>query len=303
MNISRQKTPKDVSISGFKFNSVIIIKSLEEHETDTANITSQFIASQISNENLSIPIDVLDCQYAGQFRLLMNEITGDAFKGRIPLIHIECHGDINDGIEFANGSTISWSEIADILLPLNIATKFNLLTVFSACFGAHFIGQMGAIRPAPCWCLVAPTETVDPGEILLGLRTFYLTLFKNRDVGDAVAALSKCSLSKGRWLSTPAELWFQDQIRSYIENYCNHESSRIRAKSIYRELKASGKRGGIGAAFRTIRRENRNKLSGYFFDVYFMIDKIPENSVRFAKTRGRVDELISIYRESGDYII
>lgn len=187
---------------GFTYTKIVIIQSLEREEVETGKILFEFLASLgTDNESYDVPIEIISCGHAGQFLEILHQLTQDATAGTIPLLHVECHGDPLDGLEFENSSTLSWESVSEALRPLNIASKFNLLAVFSACFGAHFLGQMEAIQPSPCWCLVAPTERVDVAEVMGGFRAFYSALFNDNDMGSAVRAISQCRLSHGRWLS------------------------------------------------------------------------------------------------------
>jgi hypothetical protein len=275
-------------LSGFTFNRIVIVQSLEPSETETGRILSEFISGNQNLADTNLPIQVINCGYAAEFLEIVQQLTTEAAVGNVPLLHVECHGDLESGLEFENGSTLSWELVAAALLPLNVASKFNLLSVFSACFGAHFLGQMGAIEAAPCWCMIAPTETVDPGEILAGFRAFYSVLFRDRDMGSAVSAIAKCKLSRGRWLWEPAEVWFEKLITGYVEVHCNKSAARKRAKIIYRQLKEQGQQKGIGALLRILRAINRDSLLGHYFDTYFIIDQVPGNTRRFENLRQRV---------------
>ena len=287
-------------LSGFAFNRIVIVQSLETSETETGRILSEFI-SGIADVNL--PIQVINCGYAAQFMQILQQLTTEAALGNVPLLHVECHGDPAAGLQFENGSMLSWRRVVDALIPLNIASKFNLLSIFSACFGAHFLGQMGVIEAAPCWCMIAPTETVDPGEILAGFRAFYSTLFRDKDMGSAVSAIAKCELSRGRWLSEPAEVWFEYLITGYVEAHCNELATRKRARDIYRKLKAERQRQGIGAIYRRLTAENRKSLLGKYFDIYFITDQVPENIQRFENVRQRVGTKLARLRDTGRYAI
>lgn len=290
-------------LSGFTFNRIVIVQSLEPSDTETGEILSQFILGEQKIAGINLPIEVIKCGYAAEFIQIVQRLTTEAAAGNIPLLHVECHGDPKEGLEFENGSTLSWESVASALLPLNIASGFNLLSVFSACFGAHFLGQMGAITAAPCWCLVAPTETVDPGEILGGFRAFYSALFRVKNMGSAVNAIARCKLSRGRWLSEFAEVWFETVVTGYVEAHCNKSAARERARKIYRKLKAQGQYKSIGALLRLLRERNRQDLLGEYFNTYFVTEKVLGNRQRFESARQRVIAKISRLRNTGRYIV
>ena len=291
-------------VTGFTFTKVVIVQSLESHEIETGRIHSDYIDAQMREHNSIVPVELIICSSSIEFLQILERLIKDArLHDEIPLLHVECHGSPTEGLEFENGSTLTWPEVAAVLLRLNIVTGFNLLTVFSACFGAYFLGQMGAINPAPCWCVVAPTESVDPGEILQGFRVFYSTFFHHADAGEAVSALARIHLSNGRWFGQFAELWFEKLVISYIEVHCTKDAVRKRATQLYRQLLQEGHRKSIGHLTRVLRQRNRSSLLQDYFDRYFITDQLPGNCQRFAGARTRLHAKISELRSSGKFVL
>jgi len=296
-------------LSGFTYSRIVIIKSLDSQDHDTAEMLRDFLEEEKLSVAPDLPVEVVNCEYAEKFLDILQELSNEAESGSIPILHVECHGDKKDGLIFANGSELSWEKVAGALLTLNVATEFNLLSFFSACFGAYFIEQMGAINPAPCWCLVAPTETIDSGDIVACFRPFYTALLKEQDMGKVIKAISKIRSHKGLWLCTFAEEWFIKLIIGYIETSCTKLATRKRAQEIYRTLKMERKRNpgmkhlGIGAILREMQARNREALLGHYFDTYFITDKIPTNNQRFSNTKKRLTSELSNFRSTGRYVL
>lgn len=292
-------------ISGFTFTKIVIVQSLEAEEAPTGQILSRYIEGINSDSHIVLPpVEFQTCFSALEFMHLVERLVLEATdQGEIPLLHVECHGDRIEGLEFENSSILAWADLAHALLPLNRATDFNLLAIFSACFGAYFIGKMGVIEPAPCYCLVAPTKEVDPGEIQAGFRVFYSNLLRHADIGSAVAAISRQRLTSGRWLATVAELWFETLIVGYIKAHCTKAAVRARAKRLYRRFLDEGHYQSIGALTRTLRRRNRTQLVNKYFDQYFMTLDIPQNRTRFDHSRSRVQNRLSNLRHTGIYVL
>jgi hypothetical protein len=292
-----------MKISGFTFSRIVLIQSLEPHEIQTGLHLSQHIDAQISASNHQIQLEYITCSSSFEFIEILRRLTRDAkAKGEFPIIHVECHGSSTEGLEFENGSTLSWDALALELLQLNVACKFNLLAVFSACFGGHFLSQLDVISPAPCWCMIAPTETVDPAEIMHGFRIFYTTLLSSSDAGKAAAAISKARLSYGHWFSQPAEIWFEKVVTNYITKHCTKEATRDRAKKLHRQIIKEGHPyKSIGHITRELCRLNRTNLLGKYFDTYFQTTVIPENIQRFQHARDRLELKLNDLRCSKKY--
>lgn len=293
-----------MKIVGFSFTKIVIIQSLEPNEIKTGRMNCEYVSAQISESNINIPVEVINCSNYLEFLQILTYLETEASsKGEIPLLHVECHGDPEDGLEFENGSTLSWLDLSAALTRLNRACRFNLLAVFSACFGGYFLSQMGAINPAPCWCMIAPTKTIDPGEILRVFRIFYFTLFRESDVGKALSEISKMQMSDGRWFGQTAELWFERLVVGYIENHCTLTAVNERAKKMYRQLRNEGKHQSIGSLTRMLRQRNRQSLLHDYFDRYFMTKEVPENNLRFNSTKQRLEFKLSELRNSDKYVL
>jgi hypothetical protein len=174
------------------------------------------------------------------------------------------------GLEFANASTLSWTDLAHALKKLNIATQFNLVAVFSACFGGHFLGQMGsALEPAPCWCMVAPTETVDAGEILATFRSFYSALINTNDIGVAIQRISSINLSSGSWFAQTAEAWFEMLLDSYVKEHCTKHAARLRIKKLQLEILQNGRHASMGSLKRQLKKNKSRNAIGRLFQQLF----------------------------------
>lgn len=289
--------------SGFNFTKIVVIQSLKPLETQTGQILYDFLICKTREKQLKIPIELFNVQDRTEFRQKLKSLTCEAMTGQIPIIQVECHGDPEHGLIFANGGMLEWKEVAEELRRVNIACRFNLLAVFSACFGGYFLSQMGAMQQAPCWCMIGPAKKTYPSEILKALDVFYSTLFARQDAGVAIRALSKIKTREGYWFGQPAELWFERLVLGYVEVHCTKRAIRQRAKKLYRKLLKEGDRKSIGYLTRTIRKRNRKTLVEQYFDTNFMTTDIPENKLRFSACKISVQAKIGTLRSKQLYVI
>jgi len=71
-----------------------------------------------------------------QFLDLLRHLELAAKRNNLrPLLHIEAHGSLNQGLHFADGSVVTWSEFCEALAPLNRAVDLRLAVIVAACFG------------------------------------------------------------------------------------------------------------------------------------------------------------------------
>jgi hypothetical protein len=288
---------------GFQFSKIIIIESLEPNEVKTGLQISDFIKAELENKNQTIPVEYIKCWNAIAFIQLLDQIAIDAALGVTPIIHIECHGDPTDGLEFENGSNLSWGDLAGKLKPINIATKFNLLVLVSACFGAYFTQMINAHKPSPCWGVIAPTDTVVPYEIRSGFHAFYSKFLETWDLGFAITSLKRAPISTGQWFAKPAESLFDEVVMNYLESWCAKSMSYARVAQLQTEMRSMNiPHEGMTKIKRNLRQLNANMLDKYF-SIYFSVGEIPENTKRFASVKASLNKKIQVLRASGKFLL
>lgn len=292
------------TLAGAAITKIVIIESLDADEANTAAIADEYIRGEIVARRIDLPVQVVHCDNKFELFELLNALTEEAVSyDQCPLLHFECHGDNQEGLIFTNGSSASWEETSEALRKLNVATEFNLVSIFSACYGGYFLGQMGIIFPSPCYGIVAPTETVDPGEVIAGLRVFYKIFIGTLDLGLAIHGISNQRLSTGHWFGQAAEDWFENLFNDYITRHCTVSALEDRARRLYRRLLSNGKRIPLGKIKRIIRNEHRFKVLDRYFNIYFMVDEIPGNSARFSGVRKRAESNMKDLRGTKLYVI
>jgi hypothetical protein len=289
--------------SGFSFDKMVIVQSLGGPDILTGDILHGYISSICEVEGIGLPVQLINCASGADFLSIIESMVVEARAGTIPLLHVECHGDPSSGLDFSDGSDLGWSQIAEALVKLNVATRFNLMAVFSACFGFYFVEKMGAIERAPCWCLVAPTSIVYEFEIMEAFRGFYRDLFVHRDVSLAFRTLSKYKLKEGGWICTVAEEWFERLVVDYIKKHCSIRAGDARIKRYFRYAKSKQLRWSKGFIKRIFSSRNRYNLLNKYFNRYFLVGEVPENFLRFQDVRKRIDQRLMALRSTKKYYI
>jgi hypothetical protein len=268
-------------------SKLVIIDSLEANEFQTGQEIEIFARAEFSLHNLPLLVERHSVLWPADFEKILLNLTADAARGMFPILHVETHGDPKDGLEFASGSTMSWSRVSELLVDLNRATRFNLVCVFAACYGAYFAGQMWVHKPAPCFGLLAPEDTVDPGEIYRGFRVFYGELARTRDMGAAAALLAREKLTRGRWMNQTAPIWLPKVLRATAEHHLSAEGLKAMAARIKARAEAEDLPPELN--LEPLSEETaRRYLSETAFHRFFMVMDIPENADRFRSVQERV---------------
>lgn len=266
-----------------EIDSIFIIQSLEEHENKTGNYFKEEFEYLVNENNLKIEVNIINCENFKEFKSIINGIINDD-SINYPWIHIDCHGSIDNGLEFSNGSEIGWDELRKILIPLNIKAKFNLPLSLSTCYGANFLGEIGSdkMEPSPCRLLMGPTTEVSPADLMRNFRSFYRNLFYGFNLKNAVEVIEK-SEDGDFWLIELAERWFVLTMLDYIRTHCNDDALNVRARRIYKKLKKVGaKHKSISSIAREMKRDTLMNYIPFVFNQYFAIEYLPENKEKFS---------------------
>ena len=70
-----------------------------------------------------------------------------------------------DGIEIDGKELVPWKDFYDLLRPINIATKNNLLVTLAACKSAWSWVSVPLSEECPVCAIIAPVEDVSVGEV------------------------------------------------------------------------------------------------------------------------------------------
>ncbi|QZP30487.1 hypothetical protein [Pseudomonas sp. DR48] len=285
--------------SGISFSKIVIIQSLNADEVKTGSILYDYVSSLVEEHRHDIPVEIIDCQSSDEFTKVIDDLIVDARDDVYPIVHIECHGHPQDGLDFSDGSDLSWEQVSVKTEQLNFATDFNLLLIFSACFGDYFSHTMGITKPAPCWCAIGPSLTVMPDEILYGLRAFYSEFLTNLDIGEAVKRLEGSVLLNGEWICRLTEEIFIEVCHFYLASSCTLEAG---AQRIDEYLKGNQSLIVREIFEKKFREKNSQKLYEYF-DRYFLVGDNKANKSRFGYSLARVERLINEFKDSGNYYL
>jgi hypothetical protein len=268
--------------SGFSFSSLRIIESLPAKEVQTG----QQLAAYLSSTNPAIPVHYAQLHGREALFAELVQLVALARAGEIPIVHLEAHGNFNaTGLVLASGETVLFSEIAPALREINLAARFNLVVFVAACGGGWFLEQVDPLQPGTCFGLVAPTDDIDPGEVMGGTRDFYRCLLTNLDAVAAIRLLRQRKLAHGAWYAQLAEIFFRDTVLTYVRTQCSKGALEMRARRMRRTAKASGVRPGRLGAYRRYLARTALDFSGDRFDSFFATALIRENTVRFKALR------------------
>jgi len=265
----------------------VILDAIPEGEMNTARRLEQELndleygpAEGLMTQRLQIktPIDLQEALQA-----VLRSAKED---GLIPWIHLEGHGlDDESGFVTSSGYPISWETLKNLLIPINVETKLNVMLICATCYGASFVSAMGITDRAPLLGLIGPTRELTAGEVELDFTAFYRSFFENRELGEALDSLMARSSETDLYYGTTARQYFLQVWRGYKDKFCTERAIDSRARKLRKRLKRQ--HGFFLASVGRIKRDLRSKepeLFEKYSSNYFMHDVAPENSGRFPIT-------------------
>lgn len=172
-----------------RFNQILIVDSIPAGERNTARELYHDVDLRAQVYNPAPEVLYRRAENREELLVLLRELTETALvSSKIPVLHIECHGNDN-GLAFADGSFATWADLKGPLASLNSATKMNLLVVVSACDGSALTRTLGLVDPAPFHGLIGPTRAVTPEELMRAYLALYDTFMRTRSARQAVDAM------------------------------------------------------------------------------------------------------------------
>ncbi len=89
----------------------------------------------------------------------------------LPVLHISAHGN-KKCIGFSDGDTIDWSELGDILTPINKKCMRSLTVVMSSCSGFNAWRSIFG-KKSPYFLVLGPCREVSWSDALHAYKIFY----------------------------------------------------------------------------------------------------------------------------------
>lgn len=268
-------------VDDITFNAIHIVESLPTAEVQTGRLLHNYIQGQLADGALPIELSYSNCPDVHEFRAIVGGLM-DAIstRGLLPILHIEAHGEPDEGLHFADGSFLSWQDFCFLITPLNRATDFRLVVVVAACYGADLLSGVQLSTAAPCFAFIAPSDEIDPGEVMNRFRTLYRTMLLTLDAHKTFQAMNKERLEKGGMLVLSAQNWFDLLMTRYLRENATPRGLKDLAMRQYRRMKVAGGTSDMRRMKRHFRATLPNIVRSYF-ESYFMFEEIPSNRVRF----------------------
>ncbi|MEW5547092.1 hypothetical protein [Pseudomonas soli] len=185
---------------------------------------------------------------------LLKDIESECRAGVLfPALHFECHGDPEKGLWLAAPDEyITWPDLAQLVAPINSATRNNTSLILASCHGFAIREAVKINTPCPFHFMIAPNQKVNAGVIYDSFVPFYKEMISTGELNTALLHLdSKFQrFISGEWFYTTISHFYinsysfkdkQEIINHIIDDevakagYRNHElvrTARAKAKKV-----------------------------------------------------------------------
>lgn len=238
-----------------QINSIVWIHSLPPNEMGPTNR----LIGDIKLLGLQGGFPVLEYAVKDRTELadVFASVTAEAQKTLRPIIHIDAHGNADEGLLLSpSGECEGWLNLIEMLRTLNVATQNNLVVIFALCFGLHIYKQASLSRPVPAYFFGAPSNEITAGFLEDQTLEFYREVNRTSDLTSAF------NRTLGKQMeSFHCQGLFLLSLLRYIRKYCMGKGRRERLEGI---LTAILERDGItsptSAQLREVRQLARERL-------------------------------------------
>lgn len=116
------------------------------------------------------------------------------FSGLTPVLHISAHGEQN-GLQLSNTEEIAWTDLRNLLLPINKALNGALLLCMSSCkgFSACRMAMNTNDTEHPFFAVIGNTKEPTWSDTAIAYSSFYHLIAKGEYIVHAVEAMRKAS--------------------------------------------------------------------------------------------------------------
>lgn len=267
-----------------------VIESLGEIDGNTGEQLAQDMRDELREAGTSPVVHVYRCPGADTFRQTVSQLTGEAEREEhLPILHIECHGDDIEGLTFADGTTLGWMDLTDILRPLNKATEGGLIVTVAACFGIGAIRGLDLTQPAPFYALIGPSQKIWGSELSRSLKAFYLDLIARTGAEEAAQKLIDTRLEHGHFVVVTGRLLFREIMIRYVRKNTSPSARKEQALRQHRQARAEGMNLGLTYWKRHYMRTMPGLVQQYH-KCFFMLDQFPQHAPHFSATMREVEQ-------------
>lgn len=273
----------------FSFNKIYVVESLGDHETKTGtNLFNDIIARHVSR------IDQMHCELVeignrhDLFAFFTAVQQATFSKGTKPYIHFEVHGSPT-GFTLRSGEGVSWAELQDEFIKINVSAHNNLWLSLATCYGAYIFSLILPSKPAPFFGFTGAWEEINVSDLEASYADYFDVFLTSFNVNKALDALNRenPNLPVEYKIYHSSEVFSSTYAKYELENYQPVAFAK-RVNTLLKELKSKLPLKMNSKDEKRYRKEitarliqDKPKFKQQFMDIFLMLNIYPEQTERY----------------------
>lgn len=221
-------------MSQIHFNSIYIIESHNEKRTGQS-LYGTLRLQPISDPGFSPKYKFIAS--SEDWDMFFKDLINDCQNKKIrPFLHFEIHGS-ETGITLANNDFVSWENVYNTILPINIAMHNELFITMAVCCGAFFLTGTRFDKPSAFRGVIGSFIPIKVYDLELRYESFYLELLSSLNINSAYEELCNANPDiPSSYRLYSAEFVFAKSYEDYLITDCSEESLKKRENEIVQKI-------------------------------------------------------------------
>lgn len=204
----------DTEITKFR---IAVIESLSEKETHTGTKLYEGELLPLTLKDEAITASLYEVKNKAEFSNAIDAILDTLGGDELVTLHIEAHGNDENGILLSSNEVLGWREFMDECRKLNEALSGLLVVTMAMCYSIPILGSVDPTKRAPFKAVLLTNKDVTVDEVERGFTAFYNNYKNPLDVFKATEII-RDEVNKGENASSPFHLIVADNVFDLLTN-------------------------------------------------------------------------------------
>lgn len=272
----------------FSFNQIFVVESLDDSEKKTGyELYSDILRWKPQQSGKTFKVEFNEINSRDDFFNFFDDVTSKSNNGLKPIFHFEIHGlEDKSGLILKNDEIILYAELTSLLSKVNQLIGNNLFLTLSVCHGAYLLGNVKIDKPAPFMGFIGSFEKTYNKDALVRYTEFYDEFLSNFNLGSAI---QKFLDANNFGVNTYNLIETEETFKTVYKNYLTEKTTEEGIKNRWKQAIIDKNLTFVSRQEKRLKeRQFRNQIiktkQKYFIehrDIFFMIDRFPENENRF----------------------
>ena len=281
----------------FSLSKVWLLSSVREGDGNLVRYLDESSLQSVRLAKPSLAVQLISIWGREDLYAALEHIRESAQLGLSPLVHFDMHGN-EHGIELANSDYVTWGEMYEEIVDINIASRLNLVLTVSSCYGGLLARATKLTSAAPFFALIGPVGETTFGAAISAYDAFFNTLFDGGELDSAFIELEKSVPASEHYQLITAGHVFSLGWSAYLKDLQDSGKMTLRVNRMAEEaVRLTGCKNLISKFRKIARTELKHGVSEAFEDMkcrFFMLDSFPENVERFSYSLSEVASTVDV---------